>query len=67
MLGFSEHICELTIEFCYFLRIRLSNTTSILFCFFQRGNTLGVFFLTIDVPIKTLGISLNITNQVVNI
>ena len=28
---------------------------------------MGVLFLTIDVPVKILGISLNITNQVVHI
>ena len=66
MFGFSEHIGEMTIELCCFLRFRLSNATSISF-FFSKGGYLGRLFLTIDVPIKILGISLNITNQVVNI
>ena len=34
---------------------------------FQGWNTLGVFFLTIDVPIEVSGVCLNITNQVIHI
>ena len=43
----------------------MSDTTNI--SLFQRGNILGVLFLTIDVLVKILEISLYITNQVVHI
>ena len=47
VFSFTEHIRKLTIEFLCLFEIRLSNTLSILP--FQGWNTLGVFFLTIDV------------------
>ena len=54
MFIFTEHIRKLTIEFLCLFEIRLSNTLSIFP--FQGWNTLGVFFLTIDVPIvRTTG------------
>ena len=56
MFIFTEHIRKLTIEFLCLFEIRLSNTLSILP--FQGWNTLGVFFLTIDVPIEVSGICL---------
>ena len=62
---FIEHIRKLTIEFLCFYEIRLSNTLSIFP--FQRWNTLGVFFLTIDVRIEVSGVCFNITNQVIHI
>ena len=62
---FIEHIRKLTIEFLCLFETRLSNTLSILP--FQRWNTFGVFFLTIDVPIEVSGVCLNITNQVIHI
>ena len=58
---FIEHIRKLTIEFLCLFEVRLSNTLSILP--FQGWNTLGVFFLTINVPIEVSGICLNITNK----
>ena len=62
---FIEHIRKLTIEFICLFEVRLSNTLSILP--FQGWNTMGVFFLTIDVPIEVSGVCLNITNQVIHI
>ena len=62
---FIEHIRKLTIEFLCLFEIKLSNTLSILP--FQGWNTLGVFFLTIDVPIEVSGVCLNISNQVIHI
>ena len=53
---FTEHIRKLTIEFLCLFEIRLSNTLSIFP--FQGWNTLGVFFLTIDVPIEVSGVCL---------
>ena len=61
---FTEHIRKLTIEFLCLFKVRLSNTLSI--PPFQEWNTLGVFFLTIDVTIEVSGVCLNITNQVVH-
>ena len=65
MFIFIEHICKLTIEFLCLFEVRLSNTLSILP--FQGWNTLGVFFLTMDVSIEVSGVCLNITNQVSHI
>ena len=65
MFIFNEHIRKLTIEFLCLFEVRLINTLSILPL--QGWNTLGVFFLTIDVPIEVSGVCLNITNQVIHI
>ena len=54
VLIFIEHIRKLTIEFLCLFEVRLSNTLSILPS--QGWNTLGVFFLTIDVPIEVSGV-----------
>ena len=62
---FTEHIRKLTFKFLCLFKIRLRNPISI--PPFQGWNTLGVFFLTIDVPIEASGVRLNITNQVINI
>ena len=56
MFTFIEHIRKLTIKSLYLLKIRLSNPISI--PPFQGWNTLGVFFLTIDVPIEVSGFAL---------
>ena len=53
---FSENIRELTIKFFRLLKFGLCNSTSN--PLFQRGNTLGIFFLTVYVPIKVSRISL---------
>ena len=53
---FIELIHKLTIEFLCLFEVRLSNTLSILP--FQGCNTLGVFFLTINVPIEVSGVCL---------
>ena len=56
MFIFTEHIRKLTIEFLCLFEVQLNNTLSILP--FQGWNTLGVFFLTIDVPIEVSGAAL---------
>ena len=48
MFSFREYIRELTIKFIC-LKFQLGNPTSI--PLFLKGDTLCVFFLTIDVPI----------------
>ena len=58
---FIEHIRKLTIEFLCLFEVRLSNTLSILP--FQGWNILGVFFLTINVPIEVSGVCLNIPTK----
>ena len=60
-----EQIHKLTFEFLCLFKVRLSNTLSILL--FKGWNTLGAFFLTIDVTIEVSGVCLNITNQVIHI
>ena len=57
MFIFIEHIRKLTIEFLCLFEVRLGNTLSILP--FQGWNTLGVFFLTINVPIEVSGVCLS--------
>ena len=57
MFGFSEQVSKLIIEYRCFLGFRLSNATSI--SLFQRGgDTLSILFLTIGVPLKSLGLAL---------
>ena len=65
VLIFIEHIRKWTIKFLCIFKIRLRNPISV--PLFQWWNTLGVFFLTIDVLIEVSGVCLNITNEVINI
>ena len=56
---------KVTIKFLCLFEVRLSNTLSILPS--EGWNFLGVFFLTIDVPIEVSAVCLNITNQGIHI
>ena len=65
MLIFVEYIRKLTIKFICLFQFRFSNTVTI---FPLKGwDTLSVFLLTIYVSIEVSGISLNVTNQVIDI
>ena len=59
------HTRELTSAFTCLLKILFGNTTSIPLS--QRGDTLGIFLLTINVTIKIPGNSLHIPNQAIHI
>ena len=65
VLIFIEHIRNLTIKFICLFQFRFSNTVTI--SPLRGWNTLNVFLLTIYVSIEVFGISLNVTNQVIDI
>ena len=62
---FVEHIRKLTIKFICLFQFRFSNTITI--CPLKGWGTLSVFLLTIYVSIEVSRISLNVTNQVIDI
>ena len=65
MLIFVEYIPKLTIKFICLFQFRFSNTITI--SPFKGWGTLGVFRLTTYVSIEVSGISLNVSNQVIDI
>ena len=65
MLIFVEHIRKLTIKFICLFQFRFSNTVTI--SPLKGWDTLSVFLLTIYVSIEVSGISLYVTNQVIDI
>ena len=65
MLIFVEQIRKLTIKFFCLFQFRFSNTVTI--SSLKGWDTLSVFLLTIYVSIVVSGISLNVTNQVIDI
>ena len=65
VLIFVEHIRKLIIKFICLFQFRFSNTVTI--SPLKGWNTLSVFLLTIYVSIEVSGISLNVSNQVIDI
>ena len=65
VLVFVEHIRKVTIKFICLFPFRFSNTITI--SPFKGWDALGVFLLTIYVSVEVSGISLNATNQVIDI